>query len=81
MKKEKAHKIQPEATEDPGISKRGWKIIGIGIGVLILGFFILSRTNPEGDNWASVLSPFLILGGYGVIAWGIVAKDPESKEP
>jgi hypothetical protein len=58
------------------ISKRGWKVIGIGIAVAILGYVVLSFTDPRGQNWASRLSPFLILGGYATIGFGIVAKDP-----
>lgn len=33
-------------------------------------------TDPMGQNWASNLSPFLILGGYALIGLGIVLKDP-----
>ncbi len=63
-----------------GVSKRGWKVIGTGVGIVLLGFFVLSLTDPEGRNWASNLSPFLILGGYGVIAWGIVLPDSPTDE-
>ena len=58
-----------------GISKRGWKVIGIGIGVVALGFLVLSFTDPAGQNWASNLCPFLILGGYATIGFGIVLPD------
>lgn len=57
---------------DKGISKTGKKIIFAGIIVLVLGFFILTKTDPEGRNWASVLSPFLIIGAYITIAIGII---------
>ena len=49
-------------------------MIGAGIGVVFLGFIVLSLTDPSGQNWASTLSPFLILGGYGTVAAGIVQK-------
>ena len=62
-----------------GISKRGWKIIGIGIGTAALGFYILTFTDPAGQNWASNLSPFIILGGYAVIAIGIVFPDKKEE--
>jgi hypothetical protein len=58
------------------ISRRGWKTIGIGIGIVILGFVVLSFTDPRGQNFASHLSPFLILGGYTTIGFGILLKDP-----
>jgi len=65
-----------------GISKRGRKIIISGIGVLLLGFLVLTRTDPAGQNWASVLSPFLIIGGYVIIGIGIIVPDrPAAENP
>jgi hypothetical protein len=58
------------------ISRRGWKIIGVGAGIAVLGYIVLSFTDPRGQNLASVVSPFLILGGYATIGVGIIAKDP-----
>lgn len=60
------------------ISKRGWKMIGGGVLTAIVGFIVLSFTDPGGQNFASRLSPFLIIGGYTIIGFGIVAKDPTS---
>ncbi len=57
------------------ISKRGWKVVGIGIATVILGFIVLSFTDPSGQNFASRLSPFLILGGYATIGFGIITKE------
>ena len=68
-----ALKGQPAKLE--GVSKRGWKVIALGIGIVIAGFIVLSFTDPGGRNWASNLSPFLILGGYAVIGMGIVLPD------
>lgn len=79
-KDKKKHKQKHETPEKQaiiGISKRGRKIIAGGIGVLVLGFFILSKTDPAGQNWASIVSPFLILGGYAVIAIGIIFPDKQ----
>lgn len=56
-----------------GISRRGKIIIFYGIGLLVIGFFILSKTNPQGDNWASILSPILLISGYLTIALGIIS--------
>jgi Protein of unknown function (DUF3098). len=63
---------QPTAVKASGITKTGWKIIAAGILVLIAGYFVLSKTDPAGQNWASTLSPFLILGGYAIIGIGII---------
>ena len=64
--------IKKEFSEVTGISKMGKKIIFSGIGLLIIGFFILTKTDPGGQNWASIISPFLIVGGYITIAVGII---------
>lgn len=67
--------LAPEAAR--GISRRGWKVIGGGAGLLAAGYSVLCFTDPRGQNWASVLAPFLILGGYAVIGIGILTPDPE----
>ena len=61
-----------------GISGRGKKAIGVGLGVLVLGYIVLSMTDTMGRNWASLLSPFLILGGYAIVGIGIFL--PETSE-
>lgn len=68
-KKSKPQEVKPEIK---GISRRGKIIIACGIGLLVIGFFILTKTNPQGSNWASILSPVLIIGGYITIAIGII---------
>ena len=72
------HKYQknnqiPPAVTLPVISKRGKIIIAAGIGLVIAGFLVLTKTNPQGDNWASIVSPFLLIGGYITIAIGIIS--------
>ena len=76
MKQKKAKQIAAKETIK-GISKIGKKIIFSGIIVLILGYFILTKTDPMGQNWASIVSPFLILGGYIIVGLGIVFPDKE----
>ncbi len=80
--KEKRLKDRDRPTPDlaisqaPLISKRGWKMIGVGISLLVGGFVLLSFTDPRGQNIPSQLSPFIIIGGYALIGWGIISKDP-----
>ncbi len=69
-----AQPIQKSVQPWAGISPAGWKVIAAGAGTAAAGFFILTFTDPAGQNWASNLSPFLILGGYGIIAAGILKK-------
>ncbi len=54
------------------LSKLGIKLIFGGIFVVVLGFWVLSASDPLGRNWASLVSPILILGGYLLIALGII---------
>lgn len=67
-----------DAPRSPIISRRGWKVIGIGVGVAALGYVVLSFTDARGQNIASTLSPLLILSGYAVIGAGIILRDPPS---
>lgn len=69
--------LQETSTAHPTISRMGWKVIGIGAGVVILGFIVLSFTDPRAQNWAGHLSPFLIIGGYTTIGIGIMTNDPK----
>ncbi len=57
------------------ISKKGFKIIICSIFSLAIGFILLKFTNSEADNWASVMSPILIISSYIFIAIGILVKD------
>ncbi|MHB9155410.1 MAG: hypothetical protein ACYC5N_06930 [Endomicrobiales bacterium] len=77
--KNKKNKTAHVPEKAAGISQTGKKVIMAGILVLIAGFLVLTRTDPAGQNWASNLSPFLILGGYALIGTGIVV--PEKKLP
>ena len=62
--------------EGDSLSTTGKKTIAGGVILAALGFLVLSRADSMGRNWAASLSPFLILGGYGVMGWGIFRDDP-----
>jgi hypothetical protein len=77
MKKRTHHNRQPQqaTTTDrrPGIiSPAGRKTIAAGSVLVILGYVVLTRVDPAGQNWAGTLAPFLILGGYLGIGLGIM---------
>jgi len=76
-KKDKAKKNPRQSADIKiiGISKRGKITILIGILTVILGFIVLTRTDPAGRNWASHLSPFLLIGGYVIIGIGILLPE------
>ncbi|MBN1384295.1 MAG: hypothetical protein JW983_05380 [Elusimicrobia bacterium] len=75
MKHKHRHQKSEQESQTPQavISKRGKVVIAIGIGIVIIGFLVLTKTNPQGDNFASSLSPFLLVGGYITIAVGIIS--------
>jgi len=76
---EEKAKADGDAVRSPIISKSGWKVIGAGAAVAALGYIVLAFTDPRGQNFASKLSPFLILGGYVTIGAGILVRDrPQS---
>ncbi|OGR82497.1 MAG: hypothetical protein A3J70_15245 [Elusimicrobia bacterium RIFCSPHIGHO2_02_FULL_61_10] len=78
-KKDKLQAKKPQSSGFTrwGISLRGWKVIGGGVLTVIAGFYVLSLTDPAGRNWASTLSPFLLLGGYAAIGIGITLPGPD----
>ena len=81
----KTIKASAAAPADQAITSRGWKTIASGVALILSGFVVLSKADPLGRNWASDLSPALILGGYALIALGVFipaaaagGKDPQS---
>jgi hypothetical protein len=56
---------------DEPISPKGWRVIAGGTISVLLGFLALTRADAMGRNWASTVSPLLILGGYALVAVGI----------
>lgn len=63
------------------ISRLGWRVVTAGAGAVAFGFYLLSLTDPAGRNWASVLSPFALLGGYAVVAVGIALPERPEAAP
>lgn len=61
--------------ETPAISRKGKKAIASGILTAAIGYFVLTKADPAGQNWAGTLSPFLILGGYVLMGAGILWED------
>lgn len=46
----------------------------VGLASILIGFFLLTLTNPEGNNLASVLSPLMIIGGYIIVIIALLLK-------
>ena len=67
--------------ESDPISSTGQKTIAAGVVLSAVGFLVLTRADAMGRNWAASVSPFLILGGYAVMGWGIFRDDPQPEPP
>ena len=65
---------------ETSLTSRGKKVIAAGVFLVALGLWILTYTDPGGQNWASTLSPLLLVVGYGLIGLGLVVKDPPPAE-
>jgi|DewCreStandDraft_4_1066084.scaffolds.fasta_scaffold23160_6 hypothetical protein len=53
-------------------SRTGLYVIGVAIAMLILGYYVLTKVNPDASNWAGAVAPILIIGGYITVAIGIL---------
>ncbi len=58
--------------ENKGKNRAGLYIIGIAIAMLVLGYYVLTKVNPDASNWAGAVAPVLIIGGYITVAIGIL---------
>lgn len=68
MKNKKEKELSTSEKDKKKIAKI---LIGCGIGLLILGFIVLSMVNRMATNWAGFAAPALILAGWIVIAVGL----------
>lgn len=76
MKRLKSRSSSSPSVSPPLLPKRGRRFRWIGIVLAIIGFYILRLTDPAGQNWASVVSPFLLVCGYTLFGIGIALRDP-----
>lgn len=74
----KAFVPEPPASSAP-LSAEGKALVGAGGALVVLGFVVLSFSDPLGRNVPSVVSPFLLLAGYAAIGLGLfLPADPPS---
>jgi len=74
-KKKSGGKSLPEAERPPLVSRRGWRFVAAGAVIVAAGYVLLGATDAAGRNAASVASPLLVMSGYGVIAFGTIARE------
>ena len=72
-----------ENNKDFPLERQNFMLIGIGLLVVIVGFFLMSgggaddtsSFNPEIFNARRMyVAPLAILAGYGLVMWGIIKK-------
>ena len=51
-------------------------MVAAGLSLVVIGFIVLSFTDSMGQNMASHLSPFFLIGGYSLIGLGLIFKTP-----
>jgi len=74
---------QSEIPSAPALSphdhfgRANWLLIGAGIVLLVVGFVVLALADERAANLAGRLSPFLILGAYGLIFAGLILRAPK----
>lgn len=59
----------PPPRED--LSSRGKALIGAGALLAVSGFVVLSFADARGQNWAALISPFLLIAGYSAVGLGL----------
>jgi hypothetical protein len=65
------------------LTSYNYKLIGIGIGILIIGYILLSLEKFKDATEFSIalyVAPFVILAGYAELIYAVMAKPPKQKE-
>jgi hypothetical protein len=62
------------ADNKPQVKKNitGLYIVFAALAVLALGYFVLTKVNADASNWAGAVAPIMIIGGYILVAVGIL---------
>jgi hypothetical protein len=77
MSKEQSEIVGKPTNLSPQTEKQAFRkkvTLIAGTASIVIGLFLLKYTNPEGNNWASILSPLMIIGGYVVVIIGLLLK-------
>ena len=51
-----------------------------GLVAIAVGFMMIRFVDPYGQNWAGIVSPFLIIGGYVSIVIALLLKSENTVE-
>ncbi len=58
-------------------SSQNYKTMLIGIALIIVGFTGMAIENEIHGIFSLYFAPLMIVGGFGVVAYGIMKTDPE----
>ncbi len=64
-------KVQEQTPPSSPLDSRGKAFVGAGGALVVAGFVLLSFADATGKNLPSLVSPFLLLGGYAAIGVGL----------
>lgn len=62
-------------------TKLNYKIMGIGILLIIIGFTAMRLENEVYGFVSLYLSPIVILAGYAIVGYSILKRDHKTDEP
>ncbi|MBI4651183.1 hypothetical protein HY745_07870 [Candidatus Desantisbacteria bacterium] len=66
--------ISTKTDSSEKLEKKNVILFGIGFIILILGYFVLTYTDSRGQNWASILSPIMLVGAYIIMGISMIIK-------
>lgn len=72
MKRDRPASPSPRVGLPEPLSPRGKMLVAAGGTLVVSGFVVLSFADPAGRNLAALVSPFLLIFGYGAVALGII---------
>jgi hypothetical protein len=55
-------------------------VFTVGLVSIAVGFMMIRFVDPYGQNWAGIVSPFLIIGGYVSIVIALLLKAENTTE-
>ena len=56
-----------------------WKILFTAITIVIMGYILLSKVDPIGENIYSILAPVFLISGHILVVYGLIYTPNKSK--
>ncbi|MBI4801412.1 MAG: hypothetical protein HY796_02700 [Elusimicrobia bacterium] len=71
----------PAAGDEAGPGKKDYIVIACGLALIALGYMLLKKADPAGENICAKLSPFALLAGYLLIPIALYMRKSPAAEP